>query len=229
MPNYCDNPNPLSAIPVESTYDYEITGQNNSRNKPHRHVRQEGYSPVKHNPVTVPALGGDVQGRLDSNIVIGIRNIPVVCPNNIDKNKILITNDSCQFELKSMTAVETLVVESDKGLLLNTNELSIDYPNLISEGNLVTKTDLNDYVSDTGGTVDGELILNGNLKINELTSTATQLLVLDSSGNVNVQPNTTRRPETTSDSAAANNTIFYSSDSNKLSYKDPSGVVNALY
>jgi hypothetical protein len=41
--------------------------------------------------------------------------------------------------------------------------------------------------------------------------------------------NGTMKPPTLADSAAENNTIYYSSDASKLVYKDSGGSVNALY
>lgn len=229
--NNCDNTNPLTGIPVNSTYEYTYENTSTTEyNRPHQHIQQQNFRPIPQVPMSIPALGGDVQGRLTETVVTGIRNIPVVCPIEIKENQVLVTNKHCQFELKSMIDAESLTVENAKGLILVNGELKVDYTALVSTGDLITTTFLeNNYISTDGGTFVGDVVLDGNLKINELTSASTQSLVLDSSGNVNVQPNTIKKPETTSDASAENNSIYFSSDTNKLCYKDPSGTVNELY
>ena len=229
--NYCGGKNPLTHINVQEEYEYEYQYQTQGsgcNTKPH-HTRSHAYNPTPIDPVTIPALGGDVVGSLVTNKVVAIQNIPVLC-GYPKEGQILIINKRLKFELKEMAAIETLIVTPGNGLTLSDNELSVNCADLIDHCNLITAEMLEeDYLPKTGGTISGELILNGNLKLNELRGSSTQLLAVDSSGNVTTQPNTIRKPVTTSDSAAANNTIFYSSDTNKLSYKDPAGVVHALY
>jgi len=187
--NYCNNTNPLENIPVNNEYDYQCQdNQQPSCPKPHSHVRSHSYAPISHSPITIPALGGDVIGSLTNNKVVAIQNIPVLC-GYPKEGQILVINKQCRFELRSMTAIETLTIKPNNGLKLILNELSVDCAELANHCNLANIEYLEDnYLPLVGGTISGNLILEGNLKINDLATSSTRLLAIDSSGNVVTRP-----------------------------------------
>jgi hypothetical protein len=116
-------------------------------------------------------LGGDVIGYANDNRVDKIQNVkwspvkPVV-------GQIPQYDNSGQWSFVTPTAFGTISVVSGGGLVLTGSELSINYPSLIGNGDLITNAgaDLR-YLRLTGGTVTGNITVNGNTELAGLSTT----------------------------------------------------------
>ena len=84
----------------------------------------------------------------------------------------------------------------------------------------------------TGNKFTGVTVLEGTTDINlAVGDTVLMLVTAGAIDDLNTAVNTLEgwHPPTFTDSGAPNNTVFYSSTSSKLSYKDAGGTVTALY
>jgi len=136
--------------------------------------------------ITLQGLDGDVIGPVMATEVKAIRGIQVVCIQEPKEGQMLVYRNN-RFILEDK--INYITIQKNQGLEMEDGELSIKCSDLIEHCNILTEALANaKFLSIEGGTITGNLRVNGSLSIPGLSDVSNQVLIINPGGIVTSIP-----------------------------------------